>query len=336
MAGRVSPVRNWSEAPPPVDTWSMDSATSACLMAMTGVGRHHLDHQGRLQRVGDHHVGGQLEGDAPGGGSRHDLAGGCHHLLLDQRPADPMAFREQEGVGHAAADQQGLDPTHQGLEGSGLCGDLGTTDHRHVRLDRVHHHPLQRRHLPFYQESGGLPARSVEGGHGVDRRVTTVCGSKGVVDVVAEPSGQPPGEVRVVGLLTGVKAEVLQQQRTGLGRGDALVETVGHEAHRPAEGPLQRLGHRRQRVLRIGRPLGLSQMGAGGDHRRPVEQPCQGRQGGSDPGFILDHAVGDRHVEIESEQHPGVAQIAEVAEGRQVHARSRPTMNSSRSTHRTA
>ena len=62
-------------------------------------------------------------------------------VLLGQRPADLEALREQEGVGHAAADDQDVDLADEVLEKVELGRDLGAADdgdHRpRRRLERL-------------------------------------------------------------------------------------------------------------------------------------------------------------------------------------------------------
>ena len=50
-------------------------------------------------------------------------------VLVDQRVADVVAGRGQEGEGHAPADHQGVDPVQQRLEDAELVGHLGPADH---------------------------------------------------------------------------------------------------------------------------------------------------------------------------------------------------------------
>ena len=58
-------------------------------------------------------------------------------LGVEQRTADLVALRGQEGVGHPAADQQPVGELHQVADDPQLVGDLGAAEHDHVRPGRV-------------------------------------------------------------------------------------------------------------------------------------------------------------------------------------------------------
>jgi hypothetical protein len=60
--------------------------------------------------------------------------GRCDHVLLEQRLADLVALRLEEGEAHAAADEQLVDLGQQRLDHRQLVGDLGAAEHHHVRL----------------------------------------------------------------------------------------------------------------------------------------------------------------------------------------------------------
>ena len=69
---------------------------------------------GRLvERVGHHHIARQHELDAARRGPIHHGSRGGQHLVLDQRSSDLEAPGLEKGVGHAAADQDVVDPFQQ-------------------------------------------------------------------------------------------------------------------------------------------------------------------------------------------------------------------------------
>ena len=275
---------------------------------------------GLSRPFGDDHIGGDEKLDPPRGGLVHDRPGGREHLVLDQGPTDLVSLGLEKGVGHPAADEQGLDAVEQGLEGGGLGGDLGAADHRDKRLFRVPHHPREGGDLGLHEKTGGLLPRAEEPWRGRDRGVRPVGGAEGVVDIVREGRRQLRGEFGIIGLLARVEAEVLQQQEgAGLGVGDGRIEAVLDKTNRAPEGLGEDRRHRGQAVGRVRNPLGLAEVGAGGDHRCPLAEPPQRRQRGDDPGVVLDHPVGDGHVEVEAGQDPGALDPVEIREDGQGH-----------------
>ena len=62
-----------------------------------------------------------------------DAFGLAGQLMLAQRLADIHAARGEEGVGHAAADDQMIDLADQMAEHGELGRDLGAADHRRDR-----------------------------------------------------------------------------------------------------------------------------------------------------------------------------------------------------------
>ena len=99
--------------------------------------------------VGHHHVGGQ-----------HDLArlqqppAVVDLLALQQRVADPVALRGQEGEAHPAADQQRVDLRQQRVDHRQLVGDLGAAEHHGVGPLRVLGEPAQHLDLGQHQPAG--------------------------------------------------------------------------------------------------------------------------------------------------------------------------------------
>ena len=164
-----------------------------------------------------------------------------------------------------------------------------------------------------------------------------VGGAEGVVDIVAVRRCQAFGEVRIIRLLTGMKAQILQEHdRPGLGLDSGRIQTVRYEANGNTEGLLQHSRHGVEREGRVGHALGLPEVGAGRHLIHPFAQPAKGGEGGDDAGVVEDHAVPHRDVEVETSQHPGTAEVLKIVEGWQAHTFSRSTMYSIRSTQRRA
>ena len=86
-----------------------------------------------LELAGDQRIDRQQDLAAGGLGLLHDLAGGVDEVLLAERLADIDAARGEEGVGHAAADDEDVDLLHEVAEQVELGRDLGAADDRHDR-----------------------------------------------------------------------------------------------------------------------------------------------------------------------------------------------------------
>jgi len=54
--------------------------------------------------------------------------------VLDQRPADRAPLCLEEGIGHAAADDEGVDLVEQVLDHRDLVADLGAAEHGDERV----------------------------------------------------------------------------------------------------------------------------------------------------------------------------------------------------------
>ena len=170
------------------------------------------------------------------------------------------ALREQEGVGHGAADHQRLDLADEVSSRSSLvetlapptmaitgrCGCPAPSPAPRVR-------PAWRgRHRPA---AVGEP---------FGRGVRAVGGGEGVVDVDVAELGQRGDERGIVLLLARVEAGVFEQQDVaGLHRGDRGfgrgADAVLGEGDRPARRCARRGGDRLQRLLRVA-ALGPAEM----------------------------------------------------------------------------
>ncbi len=119
-----------------------------------------------------------------------------------------------------------------------------------------------------------------------------------VVDIEALSPHQREPEVRVVGLLAAVEAQVLQE----LDPGDHLLEPDPHRIHRQVGGRMA---------------LGSPQVARHGDPGPVVDEPLEGRDDRPQPEVVgNDHRAvegpvqGD--VEIGPNQHPGAVHAGQV------------------------
>src|SRR3954452_19230686 len=143
----------------------------------------------RGDRVGRHDVGLRVGADVVGDdhvGRQHDLAGAekatarVDLVGLEQRVADVVALRREEGEAHAAADEQRGDPRQQALDDLQLVRDLRSAQYDDIGPLRVLRQPLQDLDLTPDQ----LPRRVWEALRDVvDTRVLAVHCAERIVDV---------------------------------------------------------------------------------------------------------------------------------------------------------
>ena len=138
-------------------------------------------------------------------GRQFDLVG------FQQRLADLLALRLQEGVGHAAADDERVHLGQQVADDADLVADLGAAQNRQERLGWGFSVALPRYSSSFSISSpAALFSHEVRDALGAG--VGAVRRAEGVVDVDIAELGQLLGERRIVLLLFGVVAHVFQQQ----------------------------------------------------------------------------------------------------------------------------
>ena len=110
-------------------------------------------------------------------------------------------------------------------------------------------------------------------------------GAERIVHVGVHPLDQPGDEGGVVGLLTGIEPEVLEQLRPGRQLGEPGTDRI-------------------HRVPGIRLPLRSAEV-AGAHHRRPpILQPGDGGEGGADAEVVRDLVAFQRHVEVCADEHP--------------------------------
>src|SRR5262245_44269201 len=240
-------------------------------------------------------------------------AAGLHLVLLAQRVADRLALRGQEGEAHATADDQRVHDSEERLDHAELVAHLRPAEHGHERAARVLPQAGEHLDLLGQQPAGRRWERAGRAHHG---GVRPVGGAERVVDVRVHALDQLGHERRVVGLLTGVEAEVLEQ----LGAWRELGQTRPHRLHG---------------VARIGLPLRPPEVGRADHGRAVVLQPADRRHSGADPEVVRDAAVVQGHVEVRTDEDPPALDGRQVLEQRQaVHSASLGPANKVKSTRR--
>ena len=194
-----------------------------------------------------------------------------------------------------------------------LVRDLRAADDRDKRADGMLHRVAEILQLLLHEEAGRAFADGAD--DAVHRRVRAVGRPERVVDVEVGQLGQLPRKHRVVLLLRGVEAQVLEQHdvaagmRLGHRRRGGLADAVAGEHDRPAQQRGQRRDQRLQAELRRDLALRPSEVRGEDDGRALVERVLNRRQRGPDPRVVADHAVLDRDVEVDADEDALAGQV---------------------------
>ena len=263
-------------------------------------------------------VDGQQQLDALGLGFVERGLGDVDLVGLDQRLAGGLAERVEEGVGHAAADQQRVGLVQQVVDDVDLAGDLGAADDGDEGPVGFGEDLAEEVEFLLHQQAGGGLRDEV--GDALGGGVGAVRAAEGVVDVDVAQRGELLGEGRIVGLLFRVEAEVLQQQ--GLAGLELLrhlqrdvADAVGREGDvlRDVEHLLQQLAQARdQRAQAHGLDrlaLGPAEVRAENDLGLVAQRVLDGRQRLADASVVGDDAVLQRDVEVHADKHALVGKI---------------------------
>ena len=213
----------------------------------------------------------------------------------------------KEGVCHRAADGEHVDPVEQVAEEIELGGDLGAADDRGKRPRGRFQSAFQRRQLGLHRPPRG---GRQEVRHPFRRSVRAVRRRKGVVDVDVAESGERPGEVGIVGFLTGMETQVFEQQHVarteprGRSFGDGT-DAVFRERHlaaakRLAQGPDEWAQGQFVQAL----ALRSAEMGKDDRRSTPGADFLDGGGQTIQPGRIGDDPVLHRDVEVGAQQDP--------------------------------
>ena len=261
---------------------------------------------------------------APGWVSRIRVAV-AREIRLGERFSDGNALRQQEGVRHAATDDQHVDLLDQVLQEIELGRHLGAAD------DGGH------RTLGGFERLGKRIELRLHAAPGIGRELVAeplgrgmrpMCRRERVVHPeIAEP-GKRGGELGVVLLLAFVEARVFEAEDVaGLHRGDGgfggSADAIVDERHRPFDDLRDGSGDRPQRLLRIAalRPPEMREQ----DHLAAlVGDLGDGRAVPLDSGRVGDLAVLHRDVEIDAQQHALAANVDVIKRVKRCHDLYRP------------
>lgn len=241
-------------------------------------------------------------------------------IRLGQALADGLALRQQEGVGHAAAEDEHVDLGQQVVDDLDLVGHLRAAEDRRERSGRRLEQVRQGDDLALHEQArvGRQELRDA------DRRgMRAMRGTERVVDEDVGVTGQRRREARVVGLLLLVEAQVLEQEQ--FAGAEALDRVLGADAERVAGdrdvapdelGQAQADRPQPERVLDLAvRPPEVARQD---DPRLRVEERGDRRNRRTDARIVADLAVGDRDVEVDSDED-ALAGDVDVADRQPVH-----------------
>ena len=270
-------------------------------------GLDHLDGGVGGELVAADGVHGKQELDALLGGLLHHVVGVVLPVGLQQAVAHLAALGGGEGVGHAAADDDGVGDLQQIVDDADLGADLAAAQDGHQGPLGVGKGAADEVQLLLDQEAGdGGQVIGHAGGGGVG----PVHGAEGVGHVDLRHVGHGFRQGGVVLGLALFKTGVLQQQdlagleRSGLGLGVGTHHILRHD-HGLVQQLAQAGGHGLEAQGRVGTVLGLAQVGAGDDGGILVQQVLDRGQSGPDALVVGDDTaavLGQGNVEVTAKQ----------------------------------
>jgi len=277
------------------------------------------------EAVGEDMVGGEEKFDAvlfgfgEGGFGDVDLVG------FDQRFAGGLTLCVEEGVGHAAADDDGVRLIEQVVDHVNLVGDLGSADDGDEGFYGVGDGLREVGEFFFEKEAGGglldVVRNALGGGVGA------VGAAEGVVDVKLAELGESLGEFGIVGFFFGVKAEVFEKEglsglELGGEFGGDLADAVGGEsdifawAENVVEELAEAVDDGPEAHGGDGFALGAAEVRAEDDLGLVAEGVLDGGDGLADAGVVEDLAAvrGKGDVEVDADKDALMGEV-EVTDG---------------------
>src|SRR6185369_8207926 len=259
-----------------------------------------------IEGVGDNTVHRQIEGNSPLFRLLHDLFGSYDQFVLDERLADRIPHRLQEGESHAAADHDLVDLVDQFFEDLQLPGNLGAAEDRHQGSDRIAHRLVEKGHLVLHQKSGRNGRNDLRdrlhGGMGAVRY------GKGVVHVDVAAVRQLLRKLGIVLLLPGVEADIFQHHYFARLQGVYQLVHLWSEAVRSLDDLLadqlgQTLRSGGHGVFRFLLPLRTAEVGGKHYLCSLLERIFDGRHSAGYPGIFGDiPLLVLRNVEVDADE----------------------------------
>ena len=268
--------------------------------------------------VGEDVVDGKEEADAFGLRFLERGFGDVDLVGFDERFAGALALGVEEGVGHAAADDDGIGLVEKIVDDLNLVGDLGSPDDGDEGLVGFGEGLAEVGEFLLHEQAGGGHFDEVSDAFGGG--VGAVGAAEGVVDVDVAERGEFFGEGRIVGLFFGVEAEVLEQEGlAGFEVGGHLAgddaDAVGREGYVliVAEDVVEQAAKMSDEGTEAhgldGLALGPAEVRAEDDLGLVAESVLDGGERLADAGVVGDDAVLEGDVEVDADEDALVGQI---------------------------
>ena len=212
------------------------------------------------------------------------------------------------------------------LDDLDLVGHLRAPEHRNERALRRFERVTEVLQLLFHQQARGAAPHLLD--DALHRRVRPVRGPERVIHVEVRQRRELRRERRIVLLLLGVEPQVLEQHhlvvcvRLRHGRARRFADAVGGEDDRAPEQLRQARDHRREAVLGHRLAFRAPEVRGEDDRGALFERVPDRRQRCADAGVVADHAVLDRHVEVDADEDTLAGEI-EIFDGEFHHTGSR-------------
>jgi len=263
----------------------------------------------RVDRVGegggDDGVDRQQELDALLLGLLHHFPAIVDLLGVEEALADAAALGGEEGIGHAAADDEGVDLVEQVVDDVQLVGDLGAAEDCHKRALGIGQGLAHDADFLLDEEAadGGEIVRHAGGGG-----MRAVRGAKGVVYEDVGQRGELAAQLGIVLRLALFKAGVLEQHDLAiLEGGGQTLRVLAHDILRHPNLCAEQLGKTVRDDLEgefgRGPVLGLAHVGAEDDLCAVASQVFDGGERRHDALVARDDAALGGHVEVAAAEH---------------------------------
>ena len=262
-------------------------------------------------------VDGEQDLDALLLGLLEHLTGALDPVLFLEGLTDGQALSQEEGVGHAATDDQGISGVDEVIENADLGGNLGTADDGDEGALGLGEDAGQRVDLLLEQEAGD--GRQVSGG-AHDGTLGAVCGAEGIENEDVTIGSELLGDLGIVLLLTLVKTDVLENEDLarldgGDSLGGLLAIRVGNKSNVKARELSELLGDRLEGKLGLeASALRTAEVAHEDDASVVLNEVVDGGQGSLDTGGVANDAILDRHVEVNADENALAVDI-DVADG---------------------